>query len=435
MEPRIDLKKRILIVEDEGLIAADIQNRLRRLGYPSPATARSGEEAMQLVGSGPFDLVLMDIRLKGEMDGITTAEALKASHELPIVYVTAHADQETIQRAKVTEPYGYVIKPIDDESLRSTVEIAIYKHDMDRRLRDSRAWLSTTLRSIGDGVIAVNPSGDIVFMNPVAEHLTGWTAVEVFGKSLTDVVALFEESTDRPAPNPTSNIVAGEIRTYTLIGRNGEKSLVEVVCSDNVSADGVRGAIMVVREISARRELEERMLQSQKMETVANLAGGLAHDFNNQLMIILGYAEELSKRLSSPDKEMALETRHATSMAISLTHQLLTLSRHDIRHLELVDINEAICDLQPIISQCFGKAGTLVTELGTTIGSVRADRNQLKQVLLNLALNARDAMPGGGEFGSRAPPRTSGRRTRAARLYRPGLLRSADNRRFRARHG
>ena len=393
-----DVKKQILIVEDEGLIAADMQRRLQRLGYAVPSIARSGEEALELIRSGPFDLVLMDIRLKGGMDGISTAEALKNSCEIPVVYITAHADHDTIQRAKLTEPFGYVLKPIGDGDLHSAVEIALYKHDMERRLRNSEAWLSTTLRSIGDGVVATNPIGEIVFMNPVAEQLTGWTAGEAHGMLLMDVLGLYEETANRPAKNPTFDLLAGETRVYTLFARTGARIQVEVGCFENHSADEVLGAIVVMRDITARRDLESRLVQSQRMEAVANLAGGLAHDFNNQLTIILGYAQDLAERLSNPEKDQALQIKNAASLAGAITHQLLTLSRHEMMHPEVLNINEIICELQPMISHSLGKARTLATDLGSPVGFVRADRNQLKQVLLNLALNARDAMPAGGEL-------------------------------------
>ena len=109
-----DRNKNILIVEDEGLIAADVQNKLKRLGYSVPAIAQSGVEALRCARSTPFNLVLMDIRLKGNMDGIATAQALKTEFDIPVVYMTAHADQETIGRAKLTEPFGYILKPITE---------------------------------------------------------------------------------------------------------------------------------------------------------------------------------------------------------------------------------------------------------------------------------------------------------------------------------
>ncbi len=416
-----DLKKQILIVEDEGLIAADIQKRLQRLGYAVPAIARTGEEALQIVRSEPFDLVLMDIRLKGGMDGIATAAALKSACEMPVVYITAHADQETIHRAKLTEPFGYVLKPIGDGDLRSAVEIALYKHEMERRLRNSEAWLSTTLRSIGEGVIATNTIGEIVFINPVAEQLTGWLAHEAHGVPLMDVLGLYEELTTRPARNPTFDLLPGETKVYSLVPRTGKQTLVEIGCFENRSADEVLGAIITIRDISARRDLENQLLQSQRMEAVANLAGGLAHDFNNQLTIILGFAQELSERLSSPEKEQALEIKHSASMASAITQQLLTLSRRDLIHLEVVNINEVICELQPMISRSLGKTRTLATALGSPVGFVRADRNQLKQMLLNLALNARDAMPTGGELRIESSSTEIEDGTAAARFCRPGF--------------
>ena len=415
-----DLKKQILVVEDEGLIAADIQKRLERLGYSVPAVAHSGEEALQFARKGPFDLVLMDIRLKGSMDGIETAHAMKQDCAIPVVYLTAHADQETIHRAKLTEPFGYVLKPIGDGDLRSAVEIAIYKHEMEHRVRTSEAWLSATLRSIGDGVIATGTAGEVVFLNPVAEQLTGWSASEAKGLLLMDVLGLCEESTERPAKNPTYDLLPGEIRTYTLISKTGASTAVEVGCFENSSEESLLGAVIVVHDIRARRELESRLIQSQRMEAVANLAGGLAHDFNNQLTVILGYAEELAARLSDRDQQEALEIKHSASIASSITHQLLTLSRREVVHPEVLNVHEVVCEMQPMISHSLGKTRTLATDLGSPAGFIRADRNLLKQVLLNLSFNARDAMPAGGELRLETSSLEVDAASPEARLFRPG---------------
>ena len=413
-------KKQILVVEDEGLIAADIQRKLERLGYPVPAIASSGEEALRRARTTPFDLVLMDIRLKGSMDGIATAQVLKQELETPVVYITAHADQETISRAKVTEPLGYILKPITDGDLSSVVQISLYKHEMERRLRTSEAWLSTTLRSVGEGLIATDTSGEIVFMNPVAEQLTGWPPAQAYGRQLMDVVALFEEAKGEPARNPIFDLFAAESRTYTLISKTGARRAVEVECVENRSGDDLLGSIVAVRDISARRELEGRLVQSQRMEAVANMAGGLAHDFNNQLMVILGYADELCARLGGEDRQQARQIKQAASIAGSITDQLLTLSRREAVRYEVLNVNEMICEVQPLISHSLGKTRTLATDLGSPLGFVRGDRNQLKQVLLNLALNARDAMPAGGELRIGSATMEIDAQSPAARLHRPG---------------
>ncbi|MBV8730041.1 MAG: response regulator [Acidobacteriia bacterium] len=412
--------KQILIVEDEGLIAEEVKRKLERLGHRVPLIARSGKEAIEYARSVRFDLVLMDIRIKGDLDGIATAQALKDELQLPVVYLTAHSDPDTIGRAQCTEPFGYVLKPIADGNLASAVQIALYKGAMERRLRTSAAWLTTTLNSVGEGILATDTAGEIVFMNPVAEQLTGWRSTDARGRLLMDVLNLLEEGAPLPAKNPIFELQPGEIRPYILSANAGPKVPVEIECFENRSRDGLLGNILLVRNISARRELEGRAMQSQRMEAVATMAGGLAHEFNNQLTVILGYADGFCRRLAGRDAQEALEIKRAASVAASLTRQLLTVGQNQDVRFETLNINEVLSEIQPLLSQKIGKVCTLVTELGSPAGFVRCDRKQLKKVLLNLALHARGAMADGGELRIESATVELEGANQDQRNYRPG---------------
>ena len=392
-------KKQILVVEDEGLIAEDIRRRLERLGYGVPGIASSGEEALRLARENVLDLVLMDIHLQGAMDGIATARALREQPRLPVIYLTAHADPETVSRAAGTEPLGYILKPVSDLNLRSTLQVAFYRHEMEERVRVSEAWLEATLRSVGDGILATGPSGEVVFLNAAAEELTGWRGADAKGRTLLEVLELHEESGDDQRAIWPLDLRPGERRCYRLASRAGVGTPVELTCAENRAGAERLGSILVLRDIRTRREMEDRMVQSQRMEAIANMAGGLAHDFNNLLMIILGYADELAKGLANAkDRERALAIKQAAVVAGSISRQLLTLSRRDVSKTELLELDGVIGEMEPLLAQSLGAGRVVALELGSAAALVRADRNRLKQVFLNLAMNARDAMKGCGEL-------------------------------------
>jgi two-component system response regulator LytT len=128
----------VLVVEDESIVAKDIQNSLKRLGYVVPATASTGPDAIALTGEHRPELVLMDIMLKGEMSGIEAAEVIKARYDIPVIFLTAYADESTLGKAKLTEPYGYILKPFKEIDLHTAIEIAIYKHQKEMELRKER---------------------------------------------------------------------------------------------------------------------------------------------------------------------------------------------------------------------------------------------------------------------------------------------------------
>src|SRR5918998_5646729 len=128
---------RILVVEDESIVALDIQERLESLGYDVPTTVAAGETAIEQAGLLRPDLVLMDIQLQGRMDGIEAADHIRQRFGIPVVYLTANADHPTVQRAKVSEPFGYMIKPFEERELHTTIEVALYKHRAEHRLKES----------------------------------------------------------------------------------------------------------------------------------------------------------------------------------------------------------------------------------------------------------------------------------------------------------
>ena len=146
------------------------------------------------------DLVLMDIHLRGGMDGVEAAEAIHNRFDVPVVYLTAYADPATVGRARVTEPYGYVLKPFEERELHVVIEMALYRHRMARKLKESERWLAATLRSIGDGVIAVDGDWRVRFMNPVAERLTGWRVDDAIGRELAEVLRVSITTPPRPLP-------------------------------------------------------------------------------------------------------------------------------------------------------------------------------------------------------------------------------------------
>lgn len=152
-------KVRIMIVEDEGLVARDVELMLEGLGYEVVASVSSGEEALALAREAKPDLALIDIVIKGMMDGIQTSRDLWERFKVPVVYVTAYADETIIKRAKLTEPFGYILKPFDERELRIAIEIALYKAEMETKLRDREERLSTLLQNVKEGVIATDGGG------------------------------------------------------------------------------------------------------------------------------------------------------------------------------------------------------------------------------------------------------------------------------------
>ncbi len=256
-------KIKLLVVEDESIVAMDIKHRAESLGYEVTGITPSGEEAIELVKKNQVDLVLMDIVLKGEMDGVEAAQKIHDYFDIPVLYLTAYSDEETLKRAKITEPFGYIIKPFEDRELHSAVEIAIYKNKMEHKLKESEKWLSTTLESIGDAVIATDKKSNIIFMNPVARKVTGWSQDEAIGKSLKEVFQLLNEDTGLPLEDPVTKILQKNMiieldEPALLITKNGALLPIDNSSAPIRDENGhVIGVTLVFRDITERKKAEK----------------------------------------------------------------------------------------------------------------------------------------------------------------------------------
>lgn len=405
-------KPQILIVEDDKIITMELEKRLEGLEYHVVAITSSGEDAIERAASMHPDLVLMDIRLKGPMDGVEAAAEIRDRFDIPVVYLTAYADERTLQRAKITEPFGYVLKPFEEQGLHTAIEMALYKHRMERKLRQSEQWLSTTLKSIGDAVIATDARGYVTFMNPIAEVLTGWKFEEIRDKKAMDTFQLLGEESHMAVESPVAEALRQGapigLGRHLLLTRDGQEIPIDgsTALIRNEQA-GVDGVVLVFRDMSQRKHEEEererlqaQLFQAQKMEAVGVLAGGIAHEFNNLMTTIMGRSSLMLADLEAEDalNEGLGSIKRAAEQAASLTRQILALSRKEMPEPTVLDLNTVIVDMEEMVQRLIGKDIDLVNALDPGFRCVRANPAQIEQVIMNLIVNAREAMPAGGQL-------------------------------------
>jgi len=403
----------ILVVEDERIVARGIQCELERMGYEVPQLAASGEEAVAKATELHPDLVLMDIVLRGDMDGIEAARRIRERLDIPVVFLSAYEDEHTLGRAKTTEPFGYLLKPYEEKELHTTIEMALYKHRVEQRVKQAERWLAATLRCIDDGVIATDGRLCVRFINPVGGTLTGWQASEALGREMGEICSLVEERTGKPLDNlATRAIQSGvgiDLPEHTVLVSRGQKMTpVEGHVSPIYDDEGCfTGVVMVVRDISqrrqleqARRESEEQRRQTEKMQAVSRLAGGVAHDFNNLLTVVLGNTCLVSSRLPAEDanRELLTAVETAALRAARLVEQLLGFSGQTRLLLKPVPLNGAIDEMAASLRRLVEPKISFDFKPGGDLWLVQADRAQLGELLINLCLNAQDAMPDGGKL-------------------------------------
>jgi PAS domain S-box-containing protein len=344
-------KANILIIEDERIVARDIQHSLENLGYTVSVIVSSGEKAVEKAAKTRPDLVLMDIRLKGKMNGVEAAEQIRALLNIPVIYLTAYADDETLQRARITEPFGYILKPFEERELHSAIQIALYKHRMERKLKEREEYFRAVIENSSDVIMVLDRDGAISYASPSVEQILGYTPEETVGKKVFEFLHpddepwVMDEHAQIVHAQGVFRLDEGRVRH-----RDGSWRIFEVIARNRLDDPAVAGIVINARDVTERRqaerarhELEEkyRTLVEQSLQGVVIAQGSpLRLVFANPAASeILGYTSEELMALSSEeiygfmypaDREIA----HQQSVDIlggrSLPPREIRLTRKDV---------------------------------------------------------------------------------------------------------
>jgi len=405
----------VLIVEDERIVAKDLQHTLAAMGYDAFAIASSADEALSHASEKCPDLVLMDIRIKGPHDGIETADLLRQRFGVPVVYLTAHADDATIERAKRTTPYGYLMKPVKSAELRSAIEVTIHRHEMEKQLAAAQRWFATTLRSIDDAVITVDVDGKIAFVNPAGERLLGAAGDQAIGQPASELMRLGEPG--QPA-SPLDEVLAGrktvaiaELRLDTPAYAN---RVISGTASPVFDGNELLGAAMVFRDITDRKRMQQQLEIADRLASLGTLTAGVAHQINNPLAVVLANSSYLRSELDDvgvalrstddPDRELAeriheLSEVHSEISAAGLrigkiVADLKAFSRPSGETAGAADVGSAISWAVRTTEHEFRHRARLICEVAV-LPPAMCDETRLGQVFVNLLMNAAQAIAPG----------------------------------------
>jgi len=382
---------KVLVVDDDAQMLRTITDILKLRGY-SALIATTGREALDIarqMSEAPA-VALVDLKLP-DMDGIELIGRLREIAELTeVVILTGNASVDSAVRALRENSNDYLVKPVQPDQLVGTIERAGERWQRRRAelaMQESQERLRLIFDHVSDSLFIANDSGTIIDANPAACELSGQSLEQLQLLNMSEVLPenSLEDSTSRSA---------GYVRKESDLFRRPDGKVLDV--RSTAFAPGV--LVYTVRDLTRQRELEEQLGQAQKMEAIGQLAGGVAHDFNNLLTVIMSYSSMLLSDTGTTEEVRSdiQEISDAAGRAAALTRQLLAFSRKQVLKMRAVSVNAVVTDVEKMLRRLIGEDISLTTNLDPDLALISADPGQLEQVLINLAVNARDAMPAGG---------------------------------------
>jgi PAS domain S-box-containing protein len=393
---------RLLIVEDERIVAMDLKHRLERFGYKVVDMVANGKDAIASVETHMPDIVLMDIRIQGDIDGIQTAGILHERFDIPHIYLTAHRDDETIGRAKHTEPYGYLLKPFNDREIQTTIEMAVYKNQMRVKLKQSELKFRSLIQNSNDVIALIDTEGVFRFVSPSVHRVFGYTEKELEGSNIRDYL---DDESLQTMDSFSSEVIndgsMAEPQRMELRFLHAQKGYVFLEVVGSVfDVEGLeKGIVLNARDITDRKRVQIELMQArQKAEEMNRLKStflsNISHEIRTPLTGILGFASILESELEDEQHLAMIETISKSGVRLLETMDaVLDLALIEAEKIEMI---EEPIQLSHEVQQAVRMVATLAVEKSLRVKviarsepeSIMLDQRLLGQVLNNIIGNA-----------------------------------------------
>lgn len=392
---------RILMIESDSSFAATIRGMLqdRQNSSFQLAQAESLRAAASMLAAESFDGLLLDAQALDSRGIPGTVKMCPQIRSLPVIAMIS--EEVTGNRLVNGGADEFLVKKtLNPELLQKTLRYAIERSRTERALRQSEKRFQDLFENAKDILFTLDLEGNVTSLNKSAEEVMGWTREEARSINIKSLVAPEHANLCNQFMQRILNEEPLQHFEISLLRKDGRKALLET-SARLIYSDGQKQGIQgIARDVTERRQLEGMVRQSQKLEAIGRLSGGLAHDFNNLLCVISGHAELLSERLGEtlPAVTNVTQIKKAVDSAATLVRQLLAFSRKQVFHSQIVDLNAIVAETEKLLGRLIGEDIEFFTSLEPELGRVLVDPVQVEQVLVNLVLNARDAMPQGGKL-------------------------------------
>ncbi len=400
---------RILLIDDNPddrtLVIRELSREFPSLKVEQIIEAKGLAQTLEV---GDFDLVITDYQLRWS-DGLAVLRAVKERYtDCPVIMFTATGNEELAVEAMKSGLEDYILKsprhfarlPSAARSALENVRQRKVLKEAEEALRISEERYRELVENANDIIYTHDLTGNFTSINKAGEQIIGYTRDEILKMNISQIVAsaylgLARQATDRKVMGEPSSAYELEV-----IDKSGHRVTLEVSTKLIIEEGKPVGVQGIARDVTERKHLEEQLRQSQKMEAIGELAGGVAHDFNNLLTAIMGYSELALSSLGQDEltRQSIEEVQKAGERAASLTHQLLVFSRRQTLQPRVLSLNAIVVDIEKMLRRLISEDINLITMLGPELKAVKADQGQMQQVIMNLAVNAHDAMPNGGNL-------------------------------------